>query len=77
MRTRPDVEQMTVRWRHRGMKYAIGARSITPRAQNPMHPQNVRHRRPTNSIGITKLTTIVPGRQTERIVKFMFVIKMG
>ena len=59
------------------MKYAIGARSITPRAQNPMQPQNVRHRRPTNSIGMTKLTTMVPVRQTERIEFMLALYKNG
>ena len=33
---------------------------MTPQAQNPIHPQNVRQARPTNSNGKTKFTTIVP-----------------
>ena len=37
---------------------------MTPQAQNPIHPQNVRHRRPTNSRGSTKFTNSVPlGRE--------------
>ena len=40
--------------------YANAGKVITPTAQNPTQPQKVLHDLLTNSIGITKFTTMTP-----------------
>lgn len=56
----PDTDVPMTMYLQFVTKYPHTARVISPTAQNPTHPQNVRQPGVTNSRGRTKFTTITP-----------------